>query len=169
MAINLRTYKKPSTPSAIPPFPSPDCAARPAKSLVGAPHICRLLRRNPPSTVNQALPHPAHSLSFTLAHPLKPSVGFISQQIELLFIKPKLLPPCTPPAAPQRRTWTQSTTPTKFSSPPCLPDHRRDIAAVQNSPEHRRSSTSGRYLDGKFAGDLATVSTLSLSSSPVRS
>jgi hypothetical protein len=47
--------------------------------------------------------------------------------------------------------------PTKFSNYPCPPDHHRGIAAIQNPPEARRSSTSGR-ISGDLTGTLAEVS-----------
>jgi hypothetical protein len=144
MAINLHAYKKPSLPSPLSPFPSPDCAARPSRFLVGGPLICRLPGTFPTSTVNQTLPLLAHPHSLVCAHLLTPSVRVSLQQIKHGIVNPKPPQRSRAPADPRSHYWTQSTTPTKFSNPPCLPDHRRDIAAIQNSPEHRRSSTSAR-------------------------
>jgi hypothetical protein len=58
------------------------------------------------------------------------------------------------PANPPSRFWTQTTPTTTHPSPPCLPDHRRDVATVQITPEACRSSMSGR-ISGELAGTLA--------------
>jgi hypothetical protein len=80
MAINLCAYKKPSTPSAISPFPSPDSAVRLANFLAGVRSICGYTRTIPTPTVSQAPPLLAYSLYPALAHLLMPSVHFLSQE-----------------------------------------------------------------------------------------
>jgi hypothetical protein len=157
MAINLYAYKKPSTPSAIPLLSLAQIAARLANFLAGVRSICRLLRQNPTSTVNQELPLLAYPLSPALAHLLMPSVPFLSQGIELDITNPKLLPPCTSPADPPHLLRTQSTTPTKLSSPPCLSDHRRVIAVVQEPSERRLRPLPGRNLAGDSSETLAPL------------
>jgi hypothetical protein len=169
MAINLCAYKKPSTPSAIPLLSPAQSAARPAKSLAGVRSVCRLLRQNPTSTVNQELPLLAYPLSPALAHLLMPSVQFLSQRIKLGIVNPKLLPPAPSPADPISFFWKQSSWSSSPSSSSRRAEHRRVIAVVQEPSEHRRSPLPGRYLAGDSSETLATVSTPSLSSTFVRS
>jgi hypothetical protein len=157
MAINLHAYKKPSTPSAISPFPSPDSAVRLANFLVGAPHACGHIRSIPTSTVNKAPPLLAYPLSPALAPLLMPSVPFLSQGIELDITNPKLLPPCTSPADLISFFWKQSSRLSSPSSSSRRAEHRRVIAVVQNLPERRLRPLPGRNLAGDSSETLAPL------------
>ncbi|CAA2962193.1 Hypothetical predicted protein [Olea europaea subsp. europaea] len=114
MGINPRPIKCPRFPLPFPLFPSPDCAARLAKSLAGGPQHCRCASSFPTTTVDVLDGHPKH------------------------------LPPAPPPADPLSHYWTQSTTPSTPSSSPRLTDHRPALRLHRRSPEHRRSSTPAR-------------------------
>jgi hypothetical protein len=148
MAINLHDYKMVSTPSCFPSAFSWNNAARPSEFLVGGPLICGYTRTFSTSTVNQTPPLLAHSLSSTLAHPLIPVTQILLQWIKLSGVgrrPPKLAPP---PAAPRRRTWTQSTPTTTHPSSPSLPAPRRPLRLHRRPPEPRLHPLPGRNLAG---------------------
>jgi hypothetical protein len=159
--VNARPFHSRAAPIRPPHLPlhsspslSPDCAPRLLKLLAEPPHICRLLRPISLPLVTLSTPYSSRHLPSTWHIPLTPFLALFYSQSSSPELSQSTSSPHASPVGALLLLRKQSTTPTKFSSSPCLPDHRRGIAAIQNPPEARRSSTSGR-ISGDLAGNLA--------------
>jgi hypothetical protein len=113
-----RAYKKASTFSPLPLFPSPDCAARPVKFLAVAPHICRRLRPILLSPVSPSSPPLLYPIRLVLAHLLKSSAHPILQPNDASIVGRRSSASEAPPAVPLSFHWKQSRTPFTLPRPP---------------------------------------------------
>jgi hypothetical protein len=142
----------PLSPLHSSPSLSSDCAPRLPELLAGVLGFCHRNLWIPATPGDPAAPFQSLFTPLVLAHHLKRLICPKSQGNRTPHCHPTRSTPEASPAGALLLFRKQSTTPTKFSSSPCLPDHRRGIAAVHNSPEARQSSTSGR-----ISGDLAGI------------